>query len=137
MDKVSLEDDVEVIYKNFTEYGLAVLNDDEIIQLINHLAIVNHMPQKPTRLTLYNVFRQYVANELGINSSQIKEWIKESVTQHVDKLLGQVNITDRIKQNIEQKVNNNFTSIMREEMRAALNARINSLHITITDKEKP
>jgi predicted transcriptional regulator len=52
----------------------------------------------------YKMFRNYMANELGITKEEIKEWAKEAVEESVKKLMGQMNISGLIDQKIKYEL---------------------------------
>ena len=54
--------------------------------------------------TKYTLFRNYMANELGITKGDIKNWTTEAVTDRVDKLVGQLNVDELIKKVIRSEL---------------------------------
>lgn len=58
----------------------------------------------------YKLFRNYMANELGVTRADIERWTKESVAVEVNKRLGQLNIHDMVKNTIANAVRDSFRS---------------------------
>jgi len=52
----------------------------------------------------YVLFRNYMANELGITREDIKQWTVEAVEGQVSKLIGQLNLSERIDRSIDKLV---------------------------------
>lgn len=48
----------------------------------------------------YKMFRNYMANELGISKADIKEWTMEAVHEIAERQVGQLNIREMVYQHI-------------------------------------
>lgn len=52
----------------------------------------------------YNMFRNYMVNELGITRQDIEAWTKQSVATEVSKIVDGINVMDMIDFNIKKVV---------------------------------
>lgn len=60
----------------------------------------------------YQLFRNYMVNELGISRDDIMQWTREAIQEQVQKLVGQMNVEQIIMQNA--KLSSYEFSLIRE-----------------------
>lgn len=119
----------EAIYNRYLISGLSDLTNEDIVTLIDALALAQQLNKQPSHFTLYKAFRQYIANELGISTSTIKDWIIESTDRIILKLIGQIDMEGHIRRIIVDRVAHNFQAKLQAEMRYVLQDKINALNI--------
>lgn len=56
----------------------------------------------------YKLFRNYMANELGITKEDIKQWCIETVQEEIKKQLGQLNINQILKTTVQHYIEGSF-----------------------------
>lgn len=88
----------------------------------------------------YNLFRNYMTNELGITRADIEAWTKESVAVEVNKKLGQINVDAIVRNTVDETARramgmNGYSAgaELRAEVARALAAKLD-LTITATPK---
>lgn len=64
-------------------------------------------------------------NEAGINKNTMKEIVKEVIEEEMSKAVKQVMIEMNLMGAINQATNGNIQKLVREELRAAINTRVN------------
>jgi len=90
------------------------------------------------------MFRNYMCNELGITREDIKQWTIEAVATEVAKIVGQVNIQEKIQLALNDQVksaltwdrfssaNNELRKLLTQQLAEKINAQLN---IEITTKD--
>lgn len=89
----------------------------------------------------YRLFRNYMANELGITREDIATWTKEAVQEEVAKIVGQINVQGRAERIIRAAIIKNDPSSFRlqlhdEVIRAIAAALAKDLVLSV-DPKKP
>ena len=64
-------------------------------------------------------------NEAGINKNTMKEIVKEVIEEEMSKAVKQVMLEMNLMGAINQATNGNIQKLVREELRAAINTRVN------------
>lgn len=66
----------------------------------------------------YKMFRNFMTNELGIGRDDIKAWTQEAMTKEVQRLIGQMNITNLVESTIRTAIRgSSYSTQMSDDMK--------------------
>lgn len=74
----------------------------------------------------YKMFRNFMFNELGITKEDIKEWTKEAIDERIGKIIGQMNIEQKITDTASRILYNswNVTDSIKKDIAVELAKKI-------------
>lgn len=82
----------------------------------------------PSNGTLYKLFRQYMVNDAGITTTDLKNWIESYIQKAIDRVLSQIDVAEIINRRIVRCVE----EAVKAEGRAAWDRKLRDQNVTIT-----
>ena len=88
----------------------------------------------------YNMFKNFLHNELGISREDIREWIKEAVADEARKIIKKTfddfDVQSEARREMRNMISSRYSEVYKDIIEGAVKVMLSEFTITVKQKDK-